>query len=73
MIRNMDFNGRILLPAKYRRTLSLRPNDLVELRLNGQELILVPYNKKCRICGSAEGLIDCKNFCICKKCRAKIP
>ena len=62
MIRNMDLNGRVLLPSKYRKILSLHPNDLAELRAEGQKVILTAYGRRCGICGGKEKSLRLQRF-----------
>lgn len=69
----MDLNGRVLPPSKYRNILSLHPNDLVELRAEGQKVILTAYGRRCGICGGKEKILDCSGFFLCESCKAKIP
>ncbi len=44
----VDSNGRLFIPAEYRRELGLEPGDRVVVELEGDELRIVPHAEALR-------------------------
>ncbi|MDQ5983715.1 MAG: hypothetical protein RUMPE_00741 [Eubacteriales bacterium SKADARSKE-1] len=69
VIRPIDDLGRIVLPIELRKVMNLNSKDLLEIFVDGPQIILKKYHKSCIFCGENEDLIDFKGQCICEKCK----
>lgn len=74
IVRNTDPLGRIVLPVELRRTMELKPNDPLEIFVDGDAIMLKPYRPGCTFCGKTERH-EMKSFCghtICDDCTKKL-
>lgn len=72
IIRPIDELGRVVLPIELRKVMNLNRKDLLEIFVEGSQIILKKYHKSCIFCGENEDLIDYKDKCICKKCKKEL-
>lgn len=72
MTRPIDYLGRVVIPMEIRESLNIQPKDLLEIYLDGNQIILKKNTDSCVFCGSEDELISFEGKDICKKCLAKI-
>lgn len=63
----LDYLGRTTIPKVIRDTLSLEPEDELEVKLEGFRIVIEPVLNKCRICGE-QTEHKVRNIPVCKKC-----
>lgn len=68
MTRALDQLGRIVIPKEIRRTLNLNETDMLEIFVDGGDIILRKHEAGCHCCGEIEGLTNILGFDICPKC-----
>lgn len=66
--RRVDELGRIVLPVEMRRSLGIAERDLVEVRLEGESILLRKSSKSCVFCGSERGLLPYRGKYLCMTC-----
>ena len=72
VLRQIDPVGRLVLPIEIRRVFDIDPKDLLEIYVDGDQIILKKYNQVCALCGETEGLTEFNGKNVCKNCVAKI-
>ena len=72
MTRPIDYLGRVVIPMEIRESLSIHPKDLLEIYLDGNQIVLKKNTDSCVFCGSVDDLISFEGKDICKKCATKI-
>jgi transcriptional pleiotropic regulator of transition state genes len=72
MTRPIDYLGRVVIPMEIRESLNINPKDLLEIYLDGNQIILKKNTDSCVFCGSENELISFEGKDICKSCLAKI-
>jgi len=68
MARKIDQLGRVVLPAELRRLFNISEGDLVEIFVDGDQIILRKVEDHCVFCNSTEGLREHMNKQVCKSC-----
>lgn len=68
IVRHIDELGRIVIPKEMRRTLEINAEDPVEIRLEGDRVILSKYQKSCIFCGSEAETAAYKGKIVCRAC-----
>lgn len=72
MIRRVDELGRVVLPVELRRELDIGERDLVEVRLEGEELRIRKMTARCVFCGGESDLLTFCGRCVCRVCREQL-
>lgn len=72
VVRKLDALGRVVLPIELRRTMDIGVKDMLEIFVNGDEIILKKYQPTCIFCGDANQVISYKDKLICKACLAEL-
>ena len=72
IVKKIDEMGRLVIPSSIRETLGLQPNTEVVIELEENRVILYSGTKRCRLCGSYEGLVGFDSGCLCFSCIRKI-
>lgn len=73
-IRKVDKLGRLGLPVKLRRALSIKatqaniPGEVLEIYVDGEELVLTKYVPACLFCGSKNDIKEFKEKNIYAEC-----
>lgn len=68
--KKIDDLGRVVLPKEIRKTLGLIEGiDTMEIRIDGQDVILRKYEVGCVFCKGTKGLKDFKGKPVCENCR----
>lgn len=68
IVRKVDELGRIVLPMELRRALGIDFKDLLEIYVDGDQIILRKYEPACVLCGNANDVIYYKHKNVCKAC-----
>lgn len=71
-IREIDKMGRIVIPKEVRDALHIQDKDKYEITVEGEEIILRKFSKKCVFCGAEKNLKDFNGKSICPDCASKI-
>ncbi len=72
MVRPIDKQGRLVIPAELRKVLNIDVHDAVEMYSTDDGLVVKKYEPACIFCDSAEDTILYNEKYICRKCLAKI-
>ena len=72
IVRRIDELGRIVLPVEMRRVLDIAEKDLLEIYVDGGDIILRKYQPTCIFCGSEKGITQFKEKNICAACMKKL-
>lgn len=68
IVRKIDDLGRIVLPAEMRRALDLSVQDPVEIRVEGNQIILRKHTSACAFCGASRSLVSFRGKYVCPSC-----
>ncbi len=68
IIRKVDELGRIVLPKEMRTTFGIKERDLLEIFVDGDNIILKKYDPTCIFCGNSEHIYLYAEKNICKNC-----
>lgn len=69
IVRNIDDAGRIVVPKEYRKILGIAEKEsAVEIRVEGDSIILNKYSPSCIFCGENKNILDYNGRKICKAC-----
>jgi transcriptional pleiotropic regulator of transition state genes len=72
MARKVDSLGRVVLPAEMRRSLGIRDGDLVDIALDGDNIVLGKVQQCCVFCGTADALSQFSGKLVCERCIAAL-
>lgn len=72
VVRQLDSLGRIVLPIELRRTMGIDVKDMLEIFVEGDEIILKKYHPSCIFCNDARNVVPYKGKLVCKKCLAEL-
>ena len=67
--RNLDQQGRLVIPAEIRQRNNLGPGTLMEISQTSDGILLSPAFNSCAICGSRDDLLD---GTVCRGCAEKV-
>ena len=70
--RPVDALGRVVIPMEIRENLNIKTKDLLEISLQGNQIILKKHGDSCIFCDNAEDLVVFEDNKVCKKCLAKL-
>lgn len=70
--RKIDDLGRVVIPAPMRKALSMREGDVVEVRVEGDRLVLQRAADRCAFCGATEQLEPFRAAVVCWSCTAAL-
>ena len=68
VVRQLDTLGRIVLPIELRRTMDIGVKDMLEIFVEGDEIILKKYHPSCVFCSDARDVVPYKSKLICQAC-----
>ncbi|MCH5288011.1 MAG: AbrB/MazE/SpoVT family DNA-binding domain-containing protein [Christensenellaceae bacterium] len=68
VVRQLDTLGRIVLPIELRRTMDIGVKDMLEIFVEGDEIVLKKYHPSCIFCADAQDVVPYKGKLICQKC-----
>lgn len=66
--RKMDELGRIVLPIELRAVLGIKTKDPLEIFVDDDAIILVPYRPGCIFCGRMDDLVEVHGKKVCRGC-----
>ena len=72
VVRQLDTLGRIVLPIELRRTMDIGVKDMLEIFVEGDEIILKKYHPSCIFCSDARDVVPYKGKLVCKSCLAEL-
>jgi AbrB family transcriptional regulator, transcriptional pleiotropic regulator of transition state genes len=68
IVRPVDPLGRVVIPVEIRRNMNIKPEDPIEVFVDGDFIMLRKYEPSCIFCGEAENVINIKGKNICRNC-----
>ena len=71
-VKEIDFAGRIIIPADMRRLLKIKTNDQLHIVTDGDRLIIEKKQNTCASRGGAEALVKTGEKYICEQCYSKL-
>lgn len=72
ILRPIDMLGRIVLPIELRRSLNIEEKDLVEIYVDGENIILKKHEGSCTFCKSTENLRQFSDKYVCADCADRL-
>ncbi len=70
--RHVDTLGRVVIPMEIRENLNIKANDLLDISINGSQIILTKHASSCIFCDSSENLVNFEDKKVCRECLAKL-
>ena len=70
--RPVDALGRVVIPMEIRENLNIKTKDLLEISLQGNQIVLKKHGESCIFFDSSEDLVIFEDKKVCKKCLAKL-
>lgn len=67
--RRLDELGRIVIPAEFIYALGLSAGSSLNMRLEGDCIVMEKPVLSCQLCGGTDSLKNCGGHLICKHCR----
>ena len=72
MTRPIDSLGRVVIPMEIRENLGIETKDLLEISLQGDQIILKKSVTTCIFCGAEGELFEFEGKKLCTKCLDKL-
>lgn len=72
MERTIDTAGRIVIPMEYRRLLQIEKGEHVDIRLEGDQIILSKAADQCMFCKGKRSLLSFQGGWVCQDCQTKL-
>lgn len=72
MARKVDDLGRIVIPAEMRKSFGIKDGDLLDILVEGEQIILSKRQDSCVFCGSTNDLKEFKTRMICATCLGEL-
>lgn len=69
VVRQLDNLGRVVLPIELRRTMNIGVKDMVEVFVEGEDIILRKYEVGCVFCGSKDNVFLFRDKPLCRACQ----
>lgn len=69
--RPVDDLGRVVIPKELRRNLDIKERDVVEIFVEGENIILRKYNPGCSCCNNRKDLVNVCGLNLCPSCMAE--
>jgi len=70
VVRKVDDLGRVVIPKELRGSLDIKPQDPMEIFVDGKRLVLSKYVPGCIFCPELSDLIEFQGRMICRGCLA---
>lgn len=64
----LDKLGRVVIPKQFRFALNINSSQKMDIRINGESIIITKPVNKCSTCGSHSDLYKNGVLVLCKKC-----
>lgn len=68
IVRQVDYLGRVVIPKELRNTLSIFPDDPMEIFIEDRKIILQKYIRGCMNCNETDGLVEFGSITLCQHC-----
>ena len=72
MTRPIDYLGRVVIPMEIRESLDIKPKDLLEISIQGDQIVLKKSCETCVFCENAEELVVFEGKKVCRHCLQKL-
>lgn len=72
VVRKVDQLGRVVLPKKLRKAMSIKTEDPIEIFVDGNSIVLKKYVPLCVFCADSRGISFFKGKSICRNCMKNI-
>lgn len=72
IVRSIDELGRLVIPKEMRRHLQISEGDLLEVTVEGSNIVIRKYDKSCVLCSSTQSLNAYGDKLICRACLNRI-
>ena len=72
IVRDVDEQGRIVIPKSLRKTLDISKGDPIEIFTENDTIILKKYAPFCTFCGSSDTVLSFHGKNVCSECVEKI-
>ena len=72
VVRQLDTLGRIVLPIELRRTMDIGVKDMLEIFVEGDEIVLKKYHPSCIFCSDTGDVVSYRGKLICGACLADL-
>lgn len=72
VVRQLDTLGRIVLPIELRRTMDIGVKDMLEIFVDGDEIVLKKYHPSCVFCSDVHDVTPYKGKLICHSCLTEL-
>lgn len=69
--KKVSSHGSVNIPVQVRRELGIQPRDVMELEVDGGEIVLRPHVLRCIYCGTQDGVRKLNGRGICQECARK--
>ena len=69
VVRQLDNLGRVVLPIELRRTMDLGVKDMLEVYVDGEDIVLRKYHPGCIFCDSTDQVSLFREKPVCSACR----
>ena len=70
--RPVDALGRVVIPMEIRENLNIKTTDLLDISVQGNQIVLTKHGQTCIFCNSADDLVIFEDKKVCKACLAKL-
>lgn len=67
-VRAIDELGRVVVPVEFRRRFGLRDGSPVEMYVEGDRVLLLPYEESCTFCGAPATFGQFRGRPLCRAC-----
>ncbi|MCL2573889.1 MAG: AbrB/MazE/SpoVT family DNA-binding domain-containing protein [Defluviitaleaceae bacterium] len=71
-VREMDGNGRIVIPKEMRKTLALNEGDGIAIYAEGENIILGKHSCVCFVCNGTKDVQKRNKAFLCEECRESL-
>ena len=70
--RPVDALGRVVIPMEIRENLNINPKDLLDISMQGNQIVLTKHGETCVFCDCADDLVNFEDKKVCKNCLSNL-
>ena len=70
--RPVDALGRVVIPMEIRENLDIKTKDLLDISIQGNQIVLTKHGQACIFCDCTEDLVVFEDKKVCKACLSKL-
>jgi AbrB family transcriptional regulator, transcriptional pleiotropic regulator of transition state genes len=70
--RKVDDLGRLVLPAELRRSFDIREGDILDITVDGDQILLTKRRDSCTFCSSRDSLRKFREHQVCSLCLTEL-